>query len=692
MKRLLIIISVCLLSSHCFTQSVNKQIDSLKRLIISTDTDTAKLDYYLEISSIYRLNQPYDALKFGHIALALAKRINYGIGATYEQIFLSHKQAGTHADSLKKYADLLQQDYGNSDNDRDKLISQWSYAFYYERISQSDKVIEAYLNCLKILKNSNDAQLKRNEPMLLNNIAEVFIETDRQKKALEYYQKALERVEDDYSKANMIFNIATIYRENLHKGDTAQVLLDEAFELYQKVNSLDGIVDVLVERAKYNDEQKQYERANQYYLQALEIIENNNLKPQLLTTLFDFANHYQLRRKYSKSIYYGERALEEANRQGSLEYLEQIYSTLNTSYTTMYDYKNANRVLRLLIEYKDSIQNTTLQTRVEELKTQFEVDQKEMENDLLKAETAANKKTIQSKNATTFALALILLLIASWACLIYYTNRQRKKYNKELKLTVEERTQQLLAANNDLIKANSELKTFNYIASHDIKEPVRNIGNYAGLIFRKLPNELKDDYKYYFDTIKRSARQLYTLIEDMARYTQLSKNENIELKATNLNTIIESLQINLETILENRNGCIINEGLPTVHTNSSMIYIVLKNLIENGIKFNKSDIPAVMLSSTEKDTYYKVIIKDNGIGIEEEFHHRIYEMFKRLHPRQSYEGTGIGLAIVKMLTDRLGITIRLESKLEEGSIFILEIPKEQKYSENNQAISQNMMV
>jgi signal transduction histidine kinase len=105
-----------------------------------------------------------------------------------------------------------------------------------------------------------------------------------------------------------------------------------------------------------------------------------------------------------------------------------------------------------------------------------------------------------------------------------------------------------------------------------------------------------------------------------------------------------------------------------------MIYIALKHLIENGLKYNKSKQPTVEISYQSTDDTYQIIVSDNGIGIDEQYHERIFEMFKRLHDRAAYKGSGIGLAIVKLMVEKLNGEIKLESEVGVGSRFIIELP------------------
>ncbi|MEL7219926.1 MAG: ATP-binding protein, partial [Bacteroidota bacterium] len=116
------------------------------------------------------------------------------------------------------------------------------------------------------------------------------------------------------------------------------------------------------------------------------------------------------------------------------------------------------------------------------------------------------------------------------------------------------------------------------------------------------------------------------------------------------------------------------ENLPTIQTNASIIYIILKNIIENGLKFNEFPTPTVWLSTQSSATAVEISIKDNGIGIAPDYQEQIFDMFKRLNHRNDFEGSGIGLAIVKLLMEKLGGCVNLESEPKKGSTFILKLP------------------
>jgi signal transduction histidine kinase len=234
---------------------------------------------------------------------------------------------------------------------------------------------------------------------------------------------------------------------------------------------------------------------------------------------------------------------------------------------------------------------------------------------------------------------------------------------------------QLKSLNLQLSHRNNALQQFSYIASHDIKEPMRSIANYIGLIYRKISEPEQKKLGLYFDNIKSGLQQIYTLIEDVMQYTQVNQDDVIELKAVNLNSVINNIEVGLELFIQEKGAKIVYHDLPIIKSSSSMLFMILKNLIQNGLKFNHSEVPTVEISYHKNRTHHEIIVSDNGIGIGKEYHEKVFEMFKRLQKRNDYEGSGIGLAIVKLSVEKLDGTIALESEDGKGSRFVIAIPQ-----------------
>jgi light-regulated signal transduction histidine kinase (bacteriophytochrome) len=234
---------------------------------------------------------------------------------------------------------------------------------------------------------------------------------------------------------------------------------------------------------------------------------------------------------------------------------------------------------------------------------------------------------------------------------------------------------QLKELNNQLQKRNNALQQFSYIASHDIKEPIRNVGNYISLIRRRLPEAEKERMTDYFDIIDDSLKQTYTLIEDVMQYTQIGQDEKVVMEKTDLNAVVKNVTMGLENYIQERNGQVNFSNLPTIKSSSSLLFLVFKNLIQNGLKFNHSTIPTIKINYENIDNQHIIRIVDNGIGIEEEYHQHIFKMFKRLHTRNEFKGSGLGLAITENIIDKFNGTIEVESSSTNGTIFKITLPK-----------------
>ncbi|MCB0636522.1 MAG: hypothetical protein KDC54_07875 [Lewinella sp.] len=325
--------------------------------------------------------------------------------------------------------------------------------------------------------------------------------------------------------------------------------------------------------------------------------------------------------------------------------------------------------LRHLLAVSDTLHSHALADMRSELLVAYETQEKEQTIAL------QDLQLHQQKNRQRWLIALILLLMGLVGLsFLYY--RQKRRLAEMLEERVTERTATLRTVNQQLEQTNYELRTLNYIASHDIKEPIRNIGTFAGLIQHKLPPEWQDELAPHFTIIKRGTQQLYTLIEDFTHYTTLSRNDAaLQREVVDLNELAETVKDNLHTLLAERRGTITVHDLPRLSTAPSLLTTALKNLVENGLKYNQSESPTVDISYTATPLEHHITVADNGIGIAAEYQQAIFEMFKRLHNRRTYEGSGIGLAIVKLVMDKLGGRIEVESEIGVGSRFTLAWPK-----------------
>lgn len=229
----------------------------------------------------------------------------------------------------------------------------------------------------------------------------------------------------------------------------------------------------------------------------------------------------------------------------------------------------------------------------------------------------------------------------------------------------------ILAINNKkMAEQNEELKRFNYIISHDLKEPIRSIVALTGLLKKKINSEKETDIP---DEIISLGRRLSNMINDIVKFQKLD-TMTIDTEIFSLSQMIENIKANLPIELKQKNFTTSFSGIDEVYTSKTCTYIILKNLIENGIKYNDKT-PEIAISCEYSSNNYKIIVTDNGIGIPDKYQNEIFVMFKRLNQNKSEKGTGLGLSISKKLAQKFGAELEIvTSSKDNGSTFKLTIP------------------
>jgi PAS domain S-box-containing protein len=244
----------------------------------------------------------------------------------------------------------------------------------------------------------------------------------------------------------------------------------------------------------------------------------------------------------------------------------------------------------------------------------------------------------------------------------------------DLTETVETRNQ-LTNYTQQLEQSNKELESFAYIASHDMKTPLRNIVSFLNLLERKLKNHDDKDIHEFIEFASSNARYMHSLVQDILEFSKISKTEQ-SFVDVDLQEVVLSIISHFPDYIQDKNASIEFGILPVITANKIQVHQLFQNLIENGIKYNESDTPSVNIQILETENSLQVTFEDNGIGISEKFHKQIFDIFKRLHNDTTYQGTGIGLAICKKIMDLHNGDIYVESNDGIGSRFVVEFPKE----------------
>lgn len=229
-------------------------------------------------------------------------------------------------------------------------------------------------------------------------------------------------------------------------------------------------------------------------------------------------------------------------------------------------------------------------------------------------------------------------------------------------------------AQEKLKRSNEGLEQFAYIASHDLQEPLRMIASYSQLLERNYKKDLDQQGIDFLNYLREGAKRMNLLVSDLLIYSQIEMEEE-QSSQIDLGEVMKEVLANLDAKIQ-ETGAIINfEKTPKIRAHFSQMVQLFQNLISNAIKFQSAEIPRIEIKMKNDYRYYQFSVQDNGIGIEPIYFDKIFSIFKRLHSRKEYAGTGIGLAICKKIIENLGGRIWVESEVNNGTTFYFTIPK-----------------
>ncbi len=235
----------------------------------------------------------------------------------------------------------------------------------------------------------------------------------------------------------------------------------------------------------------------------------------------------------------------------------------------------------------------------------------------------------------------------------------------------EQKIKQLVSRLN---KSNQELKRFASICSHDLKAPVRNLANFTQLLQQNYKDENDPQIQYYWRVINENIGRMEEMIRAFLLYAELGA-KGLQKKQVDVNNIIKKIKLTLASLIAEKGAIVQTSSLPTVAGDEVMLTQVFHNLISNAMKFNRSISPKVYITVKSLGKEWEFKIKDNGIGIDAKHLQKIFESFAKLHAKNEYPGSGIGLYFAKKIIGEHNGTIRAESTLGQGATFYVVLPK-----------------
>ncbi|MCR6629224.1 MAG: ATP-binding protein [Magnetospirillum sp.] len=266
----------------------------------------------------------------------------------------------------------------------------------------------------------------------------------------------------------------------------------------------------------------------------------------------------------------------------------------------------------------------------------------------------------------TFGLALAGLVVMAGlaALLVRELSRERQASSA------------LVDLNRELERSNADLEQFAYVASHDLKEPLRNIASYVQLLQRRYQGRLDPDADAFIGYTVDGVRRLQSIINELLAYSRIGTG-HLTLAPVQAGVLVSTALAHLKGVIAEAQAAVEVKGpMPVVVADAAQLGSLFQNLIANALKYRRDDVrPEVAIGCEDGGATWDFYVRDNGIGIDQQYHRQIFDLFKRLHTRDRYTGTGIGLAICQRVVERHGGRIWVESKAGQGSTFRFSLPK-----------------
>lgn len=462
------------------------------------------------------------------------------------------------------------------------------------------------------------------------------------------------------TQARSAFNLSIIY-DDLGLKLLAEKLLDEAYQFFKKTDYQGGISRCLISFGvkAYVKPGHQVDEVLAFYRDAAAIAKEENDFPPYCTAMGNIGIVCAENGRFTEALEAANEALALSKTNTNIKFQHNLSRQLGRIYQLKGDYENSHLMFseaeQLLSKMGSGVDKVELYKYWAEVLHAMKRHEEAYEKLSLYVKHQDELQDLGREAAVNDAMLKLQ----------FEEGRKEQEILRKKNLEIEEYARKLEISN-------FELKQFAHVASHDLKEPLRMIANYSQLLTRTLGDNLSIQQATFLKYINEGSRRMMDMINDLL---QLSKINSIDQREeVDLNALTKSV---VEAIyLENHSRAIqvtIDE-MPTIKAHATHINQLLHNIIHNAIKYNKNDIAQVHVHSTLSANGHTIMVDDNGIGIQKQHRDRVFIIFQRLHNRNEYDGTGIGLAICKKIVDHIGGTIWIEDSPLGGSRFCFSIP------------------
>lgn len=666
-KKIIILLFISL--SSLLSLTVIGQIDSLENRLIELSNSKEKVDVLNELSYIYYNNNLNKTFEYANEALALSNNLNYlkGKATAYHCLSIGNSVSSNLSLSLEQNQKVIE--LAKSIKANDLLIKAYNLkAVNLEKKNRPDDAIQVHLEGLKLAQKIKD---NAGVGLITTNIGAIYLETEQFEKARIYFKQSIDAAEKDNDLSLIGWSTHKIARTYLKeaKWEESQFYFDKTLLIYEKLDEKRSKAFIKEGIAELYFSTNKIVLAEKTTLEAIEMLKEIGDEQSTMSLYTQLIKIYLKTNQADKAIFWSQKALE-INESSKYKNYDSILGNLAAqAYAQKKEYQKAYEYNLKAQVIKDSLAIEKRTNLAMEWQEAYQSEKKEAENNLLKTQQLEQTATIRSQKLINYFLIVVAFLVSLLGYTAFVGYQNKKKNNLLLEDKVAERTAALQTTNKQLVQSNEELAKFSYVASHDLREPLRNIMNFTQLLQQKIAQKDFRDITESMAILHKNATRMNQLILDTLTFTRLSKSPLV-IEKVDLNETIENIESALaNTIVEKRAKIELIRPLPTINANQSTMFSLFKNLIENGIKYNEHPVPQIVIDYENKDNHLLFSVRDNGIGIPEKYQNTIFEMFKRLQNSYTNEGSGLGLAHCKKIIENMGGEIWVRSEQGKGTIF-----------------------
>lgn len=664
-----------------FLSSVQSQtqVDSLKGLLSKSEGKT-KIKLLVKIGYFLSSENPNEAIKYLNEAIELSDRTNNKwnkADALFNKgVALWHLGEINQSDKYYENAIEIYEEFNDSLSMIKVLNSQ---AINHQMKGNVDLAFETFLRSLDFAKKMGDKATIFNT---LLNIGIMYDNNSNYDKCLHYYYEALKYADevDRSSVALLQSYVAEVYL-TLKNYEKAEEYIKNAIKNSLLSNDTNSLIWAYSGLGKIELDKKNFAKAEYYFKESLSLSRKTEFKLEIIHSLTDLGKFYKTINNFSQAEKNFNEALQLGNEMSSLSDLNLIYRELSSLYYQKQDFKKAYEYHEKYKLYSDSLFVISNNEKFLELQTKQELKQKERETELLMHENELQKKIINSQKI--IALVISLLAIAS-IIFIWLLLRNRNKILKAKDLLlikndeIDNNRIEISEKNAVLAGLNTTKDKFFSIIAHDLRNPIAAFVNISELLELDYDRISDKDKREIISQMNSSSKNLIRLLENLLTWARLSSNKiDVFSESVLMKDILEaSCYPYLQSAHNKKINITIN--VPdelVIETDKFIIQTIIGNLINNAIKFSNQH-SEIIVNLTSTNTAHKLVIKDNGIGIEESQLRNIFVLGKVSTGRGTMGegGTGLGLVLVKELIEKLKWQIEVKSKVNAGSEFIITIP------------------